>query len=62
MKTKARTFFPAVLSLGQKAASLYLHLPNILNVSKGFLPLAQKKDKPSTWLLIAPLPFCGDDK
>lgn len=46
----------------QEGSSLYLHLPNILNVSKGFLPLAQERDKSSTWLSISPLTFCGDDK
>uniref|UniRef100_A0A452QQ50 Stabilin 2 n=1 Tax=Ursus americanus TaxID=9643 RepID=A0A452QQ50_URSAM len=33
---------------GQKDLSLYLHLPNTPNVSKGFLPLAQERDKRST--------------
>lgn len=53
--------FSAVLSLGQKGTPIYLHLPNIPNISKGFLPLAQERDKCSTWLCISPLPFCSDD-
>uniref|UniRef100_A0A8C0LL21 Stabilin 2 n=1 Tax=Canis lupus dingo TaxID=286419 RepID=A0A8C0LL21_CANLU len=42
-----------------KGMSLYLHLPNIPHVSRGFLPLAQERDKHSTY--ISPLTFCGDD-
>lgn len=51
-----------VLSLGQNGTPRYLHLPNTLDVSKGFLPLAREKDKSSTRQYILPLTFCGDDK
>lgn len=43
-------------------AVLYLPLPRTLNVSKGFLPLAQESDQSSTQFCISPLTFKNNDK